>query len=215
MDTPKHPFSTRVSTTPRDTDKPSPVPAATNPRIVQNRRMDGTRGELRDAAGGGGNDTDSVTRCPGATWEMAYLPLTCVTCGLHVCLHDMEIATRHFAARGLLFRGGRGRAGEMVPRIEPDRKQMPNRCPEPLAGDGRATMSQRSIRSAESESPQPPRRGSSDAANGDKPAYPVSYTGAGEGWPPPPLRSPRESRSRGGRGRGLRPSSPVPVRRDA
>ena len=48
-----------------------------------------------------------------------------------------------------------------------------------------------------------------------QPAYPVSYTGAGEGWPPPPLRSPRSSRSRGGRGRGLRPPSPVPVRRDA
>ena len=48
-----------------------------------------------------------------------------------------------------------------------------------------------------------------------QPAYPLSYNGAGEGWPPPPLRSPRSSRSRGGRGRGLRPPSPVPVRRDA
>ena len=48
-----------------------------------------------------------------------------------------------------------------------------------------------------------------------QPAYPVSYTGAGEGRPPPPLRSPRESRSRGGRGRGLCPPPPVPVRRDA
>ena len=53
------------------------------------------------------------------------------------------------------------------------------------------------------------------AAKVAQPAYPVSYTGAGEGWPPPPLRSPHESRSRGGRGRGLRPPSPVPVRRDA
>lgn len=173
------------------------------------------RGRPRDAAGGGGNDPDSVTRCRGSTWEMAYFPLTCVTCGFHVCLRDMEIVTRHFAARGLVFRGGRGRAGEMVPRIEPDRKQMPNRCPEPLAGDGRATMSPRSIRSAESESPQPPRRGSSDAANGDKPAYPVSYNGAGEGWLPPPLRTPRASRSRGGRAWGRRPPSPVSERRDA
>ena len=48
-----------------------------------------------------------------------------------------------------------------------------------------------------------------------QPAYPLSYNGAGEGWPPPPLRSPRCSRSRGGRGRGLRPPPPVPVRRDA
>ncbi len=48
-----------------------------------------------------------------------------------------------------------------------------------------------------------------------QPAYPLSYNGAGEGWPPAPLRSPRSSRSRGGRGRGLRPPSPVPVRRDA
>ena len=150
------------------------------------------RGRPRDAAGGGGNDPDSVTRCRGSTWEMAYFPLTCVTCGFHVCLRDMEIVTRHFAARGLLFRGGRGRAGEMVPRIEPDRKQMPNRCPEPLAGDGRATMSPRSIRSAESESPQPTRRASSDAANGDKPAYPLSYNGAGEGMAPaPPSNPPR------------------------
>lgn len=53
------------------------------------------------------------------------------------------------------------------------------------------------------------------AAKAGKPAYPLSYNGAGEGWPPPPLRSPRSSRSRGGRGRGLRPPSPVPVRRDA
>ncbi len=53
------------------------------------------------------------------------------------------------------------------------------------------------------------------ASKVDQPAYPVSYTGAGEGWPPPPLRSPHESRSRGGRGRGLRPLPPVPVRRDA
>ena len=57
--------------------------------------------------------------------------------------------------------------------------------------------------------------GSLDARFVVQPAYPVSYTGAGEGWPPPPLRSPRSSRSRGGRGRGLRPPSPVPVRRDA
>ena len=54
-----------------------------------------------------------------------------------------------------------------------------------------------------------------DAAKVVQPAYPLSYNGAGEGWPPPPLRSPRSSRSRGGRGRGLRPPSPVPVRRDA
>ncbi len=54
-----------------------------------------------------------------------------------------------------------------------------------------------------------------DAAKVVQPAYPVSYTGAGEGWPPPPLRSPHESRSRGGRGRGLRPLPPVPMRRDA
>ena len=58
-------------------------------------------------------------------------------------------------------------------------------------------------------------KGWSDAAKTGQPAYPVSYTGAGEGWPPPPLRSPHESRSRGGRGRGLRPPPPVPVRRDA
>ena len=53
------------------------------------------------------------------------------------------------------------------------------------------------------------------AAKVVQPAYPLSYNGAGEGWRTPPLRSPRSSRSRGGRGRGLRPSSPVPVRRDA
>ena len=53
------------------------------------------------------------------------------------------------------------------------------------------------------------------AAKVVQPAYPLSYNGAGEGWPPAPLRSPRSSRSRGGRGRGLRPHSPVPVRRDA
>ena len=57
--------------------------------------------------------------------------------------------------------------------------------------------------------------GFSDARFVVQPAYPLSYNGAGEGWPPPPLRSPRSSRSRGGRGRGLRPPSPVPVRRDA
>ena len=57
--------------------------------------------------------------------------------------------------------------------------------------------------------------GWSDATKVGQPAYPLSYNGAGEGWPPPPLRSPRSSRSRGGRGRGLRPPSPVPVRRDA
>ena len=58
-------------------------------------------------------------------------------------------------------------------------------------------------------------KGLSDTAYVGQPAYPLSYNGAGEGWPPPPLRSPRSSRSRGGRGRGLRPPSPVPVRRDA
>ena len=58
-------------------------------------------------------------------------------------------------------------------------------------------------------------KGGSDAAYVGQPAYPLSYNGAGERWPPPPLRSPRFSRSRGGRGRGLRPPSPVPVRRDA
>jgi hypothetical protein len=63
--------------------------------------------------------------------------------------------------------------------------------------------------------PDAPPTGGSDAAYFGQPAYPVSYTGAGEGWRTPPLRSPRSSRSRGGRGRGLRPPSPVPVRRDA
>ena len=150
------------------------------------------RGGPRYAAGGGKSNPDSVTRCPGATWEMAYFPLTCVTCGLHVCLHNMEIVTRHFAARGLLFRAGRGRAGQIVLRIEPGRNQVPIRCSEPLVGDGCATMSQRSIRSAESESPQPPRRGSLDAANSDEPAYPLSYNGAGEGMAPaPPSNPPR------------------------
>ena len=158
------------------------------------------RGGPRDAAGGGENDPDSVTGCRSSTWEMAYFPLTCVTCGFHVRLHGMEMVTRRFAARRLRFQARRDRAGEMVPRIGTDRKQVPNRCPEPLAGDGRATMSQRSIRSAESESPQPPRRGSSDAANSDEPAYPLSYNGAGEGMAPaPPSIPPRvalPSRSR-------------------
>ena len=130
------------------------------------------RGGPRDAAGGGGNDTDAVTRCPRSTWEMAHFPLTCVICGLHVRLHGMEIVTRRIAPRMRRYGAGCSPAGELVPRSETGRKQVPNRCPEPLAGDGRATMPQRSMRSAESESPQPPRWGSSDAAFPDKPAYP-------------------------------------------
>ena len=39
--------------------------------------------------------------------------------------------------------------------------------------------------------------------------------GLARGWLPPPLRTPRCSRSRGGRGWGRRPLSPAPVRRDA
>ena len=64
-------------------------------------------------------------------------------------------------------------------------------------------------------SPNAAPTGLSDATKVGQPAYPLSYNGAGEGWPPPPLRSPRSSRSRGGRGRGLCPPSPVPVRPDA
>ena len=63
--------------------------------------------------------------------------------------------------------------------------------------------------------PEAAPKGLSDAAYVGQPAYPLSYNGAGEGWPPPPLRSPRSSRSRGGRGQGLRPPFPVPVRCDA
>ncbi len=37
MNTPKHPFTTQPSTTPRDTDKPPPAPAATNPGSVRDR----------------------------------------------------------------------------------------------------------------------------------------------------------------------------------
>ena len=57
--------------------------------------------------------------------------------------------------------------------------------------------------------------GLSDAAKAVKPAYPLSYNGAGEGLAPAPPSNPRCSRSRGGRGWGRRPLSPVSVRRDA
>ncbi len=154
-----------------DTPKKRPHHSREETAAPSSARFATKRSEPRYAAVDGGNDSDSVTRCRGSTWEMAYFPLTCVACGLHDRLHDMEIVTRRFSVGGLRFRAGRGRAGVIVPRIGAGRNQVPIRCSEPLVGDGCATMSQRSIRSAESESPQPPRRGSSDAANSDKPAY--------------------------------------------
>ncbi len=51
-------------------------------------------------------------------------------------------------------------------------------------------------------------------ASGDPPTH-CHTMGLARGWLPPPLRTPRCSRSRGGRGWGRRPHSPVSVRRDA
>ena len=73
----------------------------------------------------------------------------------------------------------------------------------------------RPMRRVEPERPRPLRTGLSDAAKGGEPAYPLSYNGAGEGVAPAPLRTPRTSRSRGGRAWGRRPLPPVSVRRDA
>lgn len=60
-----------------------------------------------------------------------------------------------------------------------------------------------------------PATGVSDAVKPGKPAYPLSYNGAGEGVAPAPLRTPRASRSCGGRAWRRRPLPPAPVRRDA
>ena len=67
----------------------------------------GTRDGRRHGTGGAWPDPDSATRCHGARWEMAYSPRTCMTCRLHVRLHDMEIVTRQFGPCVRGFRAGR------------------------------------------------------------------------------------------------------------
>ena len=71
----------------------------TRPLNVLDRWVGGTRGGHRGATGGGWSERDSATRWHGARWEISYAPYTCVTCRLHVCLPDMKIVTRQFAAR--------------------------------------------------------------------------------------------------------------------
>ena len=130
-----------------------------------------------------------------------------------------------------------GGSGAGVYRHQPGRNRSPLRLPECMDGPApvasvRPPAALREVRlngfpgalveafrhrvgGARRRVPDAAPKGLFGAAKVVQPAYPVSYTGAGEGWPPPPLRSPHESRSRGGRGRGLRPLPPVPVRRDA
>ena len=76
------------------------------PLNALDRWVRGTRDGHRGATGGGWPHPDSATRCHGTRWEMAYSPRTCVTCRLHVRLHDMEILTRQFAPRVAGFRAG-------------------------------------------------------------------------------------------------------------
>ena len=57
--------------------------------------------------------------------------------------------------------------------------------------------------------------GSLGAVKASSQPTPCHTMGLARGWLPPPLRTPRCSRSRGGRGRGRRPLPPVSVRRDA
>ncbi len=107
METQKHQFSTRVGTSLRDPAAPSPAALVMKPLSVSDRWEGGTRGGHRGAIGGAWPDSDSATRCHGTTWGISYIPYTCVTCRLLVCLHAMEIERRRFAARVRRVRAGR------------------------------------------------------------------------------------------------------------
>ena len=107
METQKHQFSTRVGTSFGDPAAPSPTAFVMKPLNVLDRRTGGKRDGHRGATGGAWPDPDSASCCHGATWEISYIPYTCMTCRLHVRLHAMEIVTRQFAARERGFRAGR------------------------------------------------------------------------------------------------------------
>lgn len=113
-------------------------------------------------------DLDSVSGGQGAAWEVSDFLHTRTLCRLRVRLHGIEITTSRSAPRVVGFGAGFGRGSETLRGIASDRTRSPLPCPELLAGHGRATMLRRSIRRAESEPPRPSRRGSSDAATGDK-----------------------------------------------
>ncbi len=74
---------------------------------VSDHRVGGTRDGHRGAIGGAWPDPDSATRCQSATWEISYVPYTCVTFRLHVRLHTMETATVQVGPSGRGFRAAR------------------------------------------------------------------------------------------------------------
>ena len=84
-----------------------------------------------------------------------------------------------------------------------------------LAGRGRVSALRMPARRAEPGLSRARPTGSSDAANASSQPTRCHTTGLARGWLPPPLRTPRASRSRGGRAWGRRPLPPVSVRRDA
>ena len=99
------------------------------PVTVLDRSVRGTRVGHQGATGGGWPEPDAATRCHGARWEISYVPYTCVTCRLHVCLPDMKIVTRQFAARV------GGVPGRRPPR---SRRVAPSRSERPRLADGRS-----------------------------------------------------------------------------
>ena len=99
METPTHQFNTRLSTSCGDMARQSLTAFVMKPVNVLDRSVRGTRVGHRGATGGAWPEPDAATRCHGARWEISYVPYTCVTCRLDVCLPDMKIVTRQCAAR--------------------------------------------------------------------------------------------------------------------
>ena len=146
METPKHQFNTRLSTSRGDMARQSLTAFVMKPVNVLDRSVRGTRVGHRGATGGAWPEPDSATRCHGARWEISYFPYTCVTCRLHVCVRDMKIVTRQFAARG---GGVPGRRPPRSRRVAPSWSRLPRLADghspegtregaEPLRPDGQA-----------------------------------------------------------------------------
>ena len=77
-------------------------------RNVLDRWVRGGRGTgIETRLGGAWPDPDSASRYHGVTWEISYMPYTCVTRRLRVRLHDMEIVTRQASPCVAEFRAGR------------------------------------------------------------------------------------------------------------
>ena len=128
METPKHLFDRRVNVFLGDTTAPSPMAFATKPLNGLGGCVRGGRDGDRDATGDAWPDPDSASRCHGATWEISYIPSTCVTCRLHVRLHAVDILRRQLAAHMAGLRAGR------PPRSQP---LAPSRRRRPRLADGR------------------------------------------------------------------------------